>query len=292
MQDLQEALNCLGFALGSSPTPHDLKRRWKELCVKFHPDKPGGNREDFEKVTHAFRMLTDADYRHKERDRAARRGSPNNRGALDLRMMIPVSFDDAFFGRPLHVSYSIYELDDEMQIKPVRDGDELEIDRLTIELTPGTSDGYQQLLHGRGHRYGSERGNLLVAIQVLPHAKFQMREGNIISTESIALDICLKGGSIEVMTMYGLRAVKVKAGTRPGDTLKIPGCGARSVVGFGLSHRADHYVTVQIHYPSREELRASKTWQRLDIDWEEETRQDPEMAEYLNMFDSLRGRRP
>lgn len=291
MQDLHDALNCLGFAVGSSPTPHDLKRRWKELCVKHHPDKPGGRREEFEKVTHAFRMLTDAEYRHKERDHAARRGSPNNRGALDLRMMIPVSFDDAFFGRPLHVSYSIYELNDEMQIMPVLDGDELELDRLTIELTPGTSDGYQQLLHGRGHRYGDDRGNLLVAIQVLPHQKFQMREGNILSTENVALDICLKGGSIEVMTMYGLKTVKVKAGTQPGDTIRIPGCGAMRQVGFGVSRKADQLVTVQIHYPTREELRANKTWQRLDIDWEEESRGDQEMAEYLILFESFRGGR-
>ncbi len=291
MQDLLDALTTLGFTQGSTPTPTDIKRRWKELCVKHHPDKPGGSREDFERVTHAFRMLTDAEYRHKERDRATRRGSPNSRGALDLRMMIPVSFEDAFFGRPLHVSYSIYELDDSMQILPVKDGDKLELDRLTIELTPGTSDGYQQLLHGRGHRYGSERGNLLVAIQVLPHPKFTIREGSIHSSENVALDICLKGGTIEVMTMYGMKVVKVKAGTRPGDTIKIPGCGAVRQVGFGVSQKADHVLTVQIHYPSREDLRANKTWQRLDIDWGEETRQDQEMAEYLSIFHNIRERR-
>lgn len=290
MHDLQDAMSCLGFQPNANPTYSDIKKRWKDLCQKHHPDKPGGNADSFRRVTHAYRMLTDAEYRQKERDQAARRGNPNARGALDVRMVIPVSFEDAFFGRTLHISYSICQLDEGLQPIPVQDGGEVEIDRLTIELTPNTSDGYQQLLSGRGHRCGSERGNAMVVIQVLPHPRFFVRDGNVHTSENLPLDVCLKGGQIDVLTMYGLKAVKVKAGTRPGDTIRIPGCGPVREIAFNLKQKGDHVITVNVNYPSRDELRKSKAWEKLDIDWEEEARSDAEAQEFLRIFNNMGGR--
>lgn len=289
MQDLHEALNSLGYQANANPTYSDLKKRWKDLCQKHHPDKPGGNEDAFRRVTHAYKMLTDAEYRQKERDQAARRGNVNARGGLDVRMMIPVSFEDAFFGRKLTISYSICQLDESLQTIPVKDGGEVELDRLTIELTPNTSDGYQQLLAGRGHRCGSERGNALVVIQVLPHPRFHVRDGNVYSSEALPLDLCIKGGQVEVLTMYGLRPVKVRPGTKPGDTIRIPGCGPVRDIGFNMRQKGDQLVSVQVEYPSKDELRKNQTWQRLDIDWAEDPTPDNEAETLLRMFEKMNG---
>jgi DnaJ-class molecular chaperone len=287
MQDLHEALEHLGFQTHSNPTYEAIKKRWKELCQVHHPDKPTGDEEAFKKVTHAFKMLTDAEYRHKAREQAARRGNVNARGALDIRMMIPVSFDDAFFGRKVQFGYSICRFSEDMQMIPVGDGDEVEMDRLTIDLVPNTSDGYQQLLQGRGHRCGEERGNALVVIQVLPHPRFSVRGGDVHSTENVPLDVCLRGGTIEVLTLYGMKPLKVKAGTRPGDMLKLAGCGPVRDMGIGLKTKGDQHVMVNVAYPSREELRRNKAWEKLDIDWAEDAKGDQEMADYLSRFENI-----
>ena len=285
MQDLNDAMTCLGYNIGEEVTYDALKKRWKELCQKHHPDKPGGNPEEFRKVTHAFKMLTDADYRQKERERAARRpGGANNFGALDIRMVLPISFDDAFFGRALHISYAIFRIDEDSKIVPLVDGDRLEIERLTIDLPPGIPDGHQELIPGRGHRRGTERGNILAVIQVLPHGAFQLREGNIHANATIPLDLCLKGGKIDVLTMYGLKPLKVKAGTKPGDVLKMPGLGCHKAMGFGLQSKGDHFVTINVDFPSREDLREKTVWQRLEIDWQEDDKEDKEAEDFLRIF--------
>lgn len=289
MQDLHDALMALGLGHDANPSYETIKKRWKELCQKHHPDKPTGNVDAFRKVTHAFKMLTDAEYRHKEREQAARRGNVNARGALDIRMIVPVSFDDAFFGRRIQFSYSICQFTDDLQMIPVGDGGEVEMDRLSIDITPNTSDGFQQLLQGRGHRCGEQRGNALIVVQVLPHPRFHVREGHVHSTESVPLETCLRGGPLEVLTMYGLRTIKIKAGTRPGDMVKIPGCGPVREIGFNLKQKGDHFVTVNVSYPTRDELRRSKSWEKLEIDWAEDTRQDTEMSDLLRAFEKYNG---
>lgn len=294
MHDLTEAMTALGFSPNTNPTYSEVKRRWKDLCQKHHPDKPGGSADQFRKVTHAYKMLTDAEYRQKEREQAVRRGNMNARGALDIRMMIPVSFEDAFFGRRIHLSYSVCHLDENLQPIAVGDEGEVELDRLTIDLNPNTSDGYQQLLSGRGHRSGEERGNAMIIIQVLPHPRFTVRDGNVHSAENLPLDVCLKGGQIDILTMYGLRPVRVKAGTKPGDIIRIKGCGPVRDVAFGMKQRGDHLLTVNISFPTRDELKKAKAWEKLDIDWKEEPDDDQQSEDWLRLFEELHGkqRRP
>lgn len=289
MQDLQDALSTLGFVSHANPTYADLKKRWKDLCQLHHPDKPGGTNEAFRKVTHAYKLLTDAEYRQTERDRAAQRGNVNARGGLDIRMMIPVSFEDAFFGRKLQISYSICQLDENLQMIPIKDGGELELDRIAIELTPNTMDGHQQLLPGRGHRCGEERGNVLIAVQVLPHPRFHVRDGHVHSTENLPLDLCLKGGQVDVLTMYGLRTVRVRPGTKPGDTIRVPGCGPVREIAFSMrQQKGDQLVTVNVNYPSADDLKANKTWQRLDIEWDEEVKPDGAAEALLWKYEQMR----
>jgi DnaJ-class molecular chaperone len=283
MQDISEALAALGFVHGMNPDYTALKRRWKELCQKHHPDKQTGDIEAFRRVTHAFKMLTDAEYRHADRQNAARRGKPNIHGALDIRMMIPISFEDAFFGRAITFTYGICRFDENFQMIPVQDGEEVELERMTVRLQPNTTDGFEQLLPGQGHRCGVERGNALVVVQVLPHPRFQARGGHVHSTENVPLDMCLKGGTIEVLTMYGVKPLRIKAGTRPGDSLRIPGHGPRHAIGFGVQQKGDHIVTVNVAFPSRDELRKD-AWKGLDIDWEEEAKEDQEMLQYFKIY--------
>lgn len=50
--DLYDVLN-----LDSTATKKDIKHAYRELVKKFHPDKPGGDAEMFEFVTHAYEVL-------------------------------------------------------------------------------------------------------------------------------------------------------------------------------------------------------------------------------------------
>ena len=50
-----ESLSFMGFS--DFPTAGDLRRRYRELAKKWHPDLHAGNEEDFKKLNRAYRHL-------------------------------------------------------------------------------------------------------------------------------------------------------------------------------------------------------------------------------------------
>src|ERR1035437_3046478 len=85
----------------------DIKKAWKKKAHEHHPDK-GGEPQKFLEITHAYKMLTDPTYRHED----SRQKNPQ-KPDLTVRMQIPVTFEEAFFGRTIHVSYNRLELGDD-----------------------------------------------------------------------------------------------------------------------------------------------------------------------------------
>jgi DnaJ-class molecular chaperone len=280
MENLRIYLDHLGFNITEGPSPDEIKKRWKSLCQAHHPDK-GGDEGLFRKVTHAYKMLTDASYRNRCLLDDLKRGQPNGQGSLNVRMLISVSFEEAFFGRSLSLSYAVQNFTPEGEQLPVKDGDQLELDNLLITLAPNSFNGFEGLLRGKGHRCGEQRGDAAVFIQVLPHPKFRIENGKILSIEQVPLDICLKGGKIEVVTMYGIKTLKVKPGTAPGSLLEIPAA--------GFYRTGPHVVKVEVAFPSAADLKVNACWKNLGIDWNEAAEEDLEARGYLLRFSSTGG---
>lgn len=42
-------------------TPDEIKKSYRKLAAKFHPDKPGGNSQKFQELQHAYDVLSDPD---------------------------------------------------------------------------------------------------------------------------------------------------------------------------------------------------------------------------------------
>jgi DnaJ-class molecular chaperone len=89
---------------------------------------------------------------------------------------------------------------------------------------------------------------------------------------------------MDVITMYGLKPLRVKAGTKPGDVIRMPGLGCRKALGFGVHGKGDQLVTVNVDFPSREDLRQKSLWQRLEIDWSEDDKEDKESEDFMRIF--------
>lgn len=90
MEDKNTFLRVLGLVPGSNYTAGEIKKAWRKKCAEVHPDK-GGSDKDFGKVMHAYNMLTNPEYVHKERVR--RRGPAHD---MDVRLVFGVDFDDVF----------------------------------------------------------------------------------------------------------------------------------------------------------------------------------------------------
>lgn len=258
----------LGLPAGAH-TPDDMKRAWKKKASEHHPDK-GGDPEKFLTITHAYKMLTDPSYRH-ENESVRRPHKPD----LHVRMQIPVTFEEAFFGRTINVNFNRLEFGEDM--KPIRK-DTQEILYIEIKLPSGSLDGHETHFSGYGLKRGEEVGDLKIKILPQAHTRFQHRGADILSEEQVPLEIMLKGGRVEVATMYGLRTLNIPAGTAPSSRLKIKGC--------GIGKLGDHVVQVDAIFPTKEELKA---WKGLAVDWS--IGQDEEDLSLENMFDRVRGGR-
>lgn len=51
--------------LGVTPSASDseIKKGYRKMALKYHPDKPTGNEEKFKQVAEAFQILSDPDKR-------------------------------------------------------------------------------------------------------------------------------------------------------------------------------------------------------------------------------------
>lgn len=249
----------------------ELKDAWRKKCLQHHPDK-GGDPEEFKSVMHAYKMLTEPSYRYQENVREQGMAQ-----ALTVNMQIPVDFSTAFFGRPVTMAYNRVVLDKDR--KPIKQ-DREEIITITVNLPAGAVfNGYQYIEKKGGMKCEGEIGSAVIAFLSVPHPKFRPKGINILATEKIPLDVMLKGGKIEVETMYGLKTAIIPPASKPDDEIRIKKC--------GIMRKGDHVVTLDAIYPDKEGLKKGE-WKGLKINWEleEENKQD---AEYERMFATLSG---
>jgi len=266
----------LNFKDGDSPAPKDVKSRWKELCHKHHPDK-GGDRADFIRVTHAYNMLTDLEYRHKHMIEEVKHKNHNGFGDLNIRLQVPVSFVDAFFGRTLVVNYNRLHLDPSGAPKV---DEHLDLISEVVTLPAGSTGGLEMFLQGKGHKCNDIYGDALLVFTPIPHPKFRVIDRNVHSVEPILLETLLKGGKIEVNTLYGVKPLRVPPATRPGTQLLIKGCGVGS--------QNAHIVQADALFPTKDDLK-TESWAGLGVDWEEVEEEDAQAQELQSMFTQLGG---
>jgi DnaJ-class molecular chaperone len=260
--------------LGASPkdTPQELRSKWLKKCREHHPDK-GGDPAQFRAATHAYKMLTDASYQqeHKKVDLS---------DILTFNVRMPVSFEEAFFGKSLVFTWNRMELD--QTLTPIQPADgKLEPLSITLVIPPGSMQGLRFSEAGKGLRLGEHVGDVQVQIIVRGHPKFKAQDLNILSEEKVPLEMLLRGGKIDVQTMFGIKELKIPPGTQPGEQLKIKHC--------GVNKKGAHLVTVLPIFPTGQDLKDKRTLSDLDIDWTvEEEKEDATPNEDLEMFNVFR----
>lgn len=272
MKSANQYLSVLGLNPSSQYTTNELKDQWRKKCKEHHPDK-GGDPEKFRAITHAFKMLTDPEYQVQE---AKKRPEKD----LNIRMIIPVPFDDAFFGRTILVSFNRVRVTPNLE--PEEDQTHQTIDSVRIEIPAKTFSSSEHIFPQKGLICGDVVGDCIVHLQIRPHPTFRAdQNGDIISPIDIPMDLALKGGDLEVPTMFGLKTLRIPPGTQPGERLCIG--------GLGPTKTSKHYVLINPVYPSKEELQQKESWKGLGIQWSaEELKTKRQDEEFEQIFEAMR----
>ena len=269
----------LGVQKGASDD--EIKKAFRKLAVKYHPDKNPGDKEaeaKFKEANEAYSVLSDKTKRARYDQfghagvGGAGRGNPLGGGnpfggaysyggqsfnfdfgggGLDDILGAMFGFGGAGFrgarrGRDLQTSITI---DFKEAIfgtnKTIRvDGKDIK-----LKIPAGIYDGQRIRLNGKGGEApteGGQRGDLYVEIRVRAH-KTLTREGDLILSEvTISMVDAVLGTEVDVETVDGKITMKVPAGTQPGTNFKLSGHGAPRL---GSDERGPQIVTVNVEIP-------------------------------------------
>ncbi len=271
----QDYYEILGVSKNASDD--EIKKAYRKLAIKYHPDKNPGNKEaeaKFKEISEAHEVLSDKQKRARYDQfghagvggGAGTSGNPFAGGSYNFNGQ---SFNFDFTGGGLDdILGSIFGFGGG-QRRATRGADyrttvvlsfeeavfgatkivSADGKDLKVKIPAGIDDGMSIRLTGKGGAApkGGTKGDLYVFVRVKPH-KHLTREGSIILSEkTVSMVDAALGTEVDVETVDGNVRMKVPAGTQSGTPFKLSGHGVPLMRSDG--DRGPHIVTIIVETP-------------------------------------------
>ncbi len=122
------------------------------------------------------------------------------------------------------------------------DGMVVSEETVSIKIPAGVVDGMQLKVSGKGNEAPGNgiAGDLLVAIEELPHTSLQREGDNLHHDLYISFSEAALGTSKEIETVSGKVRIKIDPGTQSGKILRLRGKGIPSINGYGTGDLLVH----------------------------------------------------
>jgi molecular chaperone DnaJ len=257
--------NILGVQRGASS--EDIKKAYRKLAMKHHPDRNGGDDSQFKKIQEAYDTLGDDNKRSEYDNPQPQFGrgdfhfntnnvndifgamfGHNPFGGFQQRQMrnksinisVQMTLKDILHGKDVVGSIRLPSgREQALQIKipkGVSQGD-------TIRFSQMGDDTYPQL----------PKGDLIAIIEEIPDREFERHGADLYISKTISVFDLMLGGSITIRTVEdSTLEVTVPAGFTPGKTMSCQGYGLP--VAANASQRGNLFVRVEVFVPKITEI--------------------------------------
>jgi len=234
------------LGVNKSASPDEIKRAYKKLAMRHHPDR-GGNQKTFQEINEAYDTLKDpnkkAAYDNPQPQMNINSGNMNDifssffgggrrvlRKNPDVTINVTVELEDIIEGKNIVGRYNL------------RSGEEVVAN---IHIPAGIESGQILQLKGLGDNINPNlpRGDLLAKITVKSHKRFVRDRLHLRTSCSINVLELILGTEIVIDKLGGGPIiVKIPAGTNPGTILSIAGYGIKD---YRTQRTGNLYVEVK-----------------------------------------------
>ena len=159
----------------------------------------------------------------------------------DYELAASISLEDANLGITLDLNFSVPEQDAQGMVKQVPH-------TFKARIPKGIINGTKMLLRGKGGKgfNGGENGNLYLNISFLPHKLFKVNDHDLLIDLPIMPWEAALGATVAVPTMQGLVNLKIPAGSKSGQKMRI----AKRGLPKKHEEHGDLFAVLQIVMPS------------------------------------------
>ncbi len=293
MSPLKDYYQILGVSRGANE--QEIKQAYRKLARKYHPDiNPGDTQAEahFKEINEAYETLSDKEKREKY-DRFGSewkryeqagpggdygsstdfsdifesffgggrggRGGPGGPGGpggnfnmrmdgQDVEQQADITLEEAFHGTQRSVQFS----------NP--NGTPRTI---TVKIPAGSDTGGRVRVAGEGGpgHNGGTRGDLILVVRVLPHARFERKGSDLHVTVDSNMYTLLLGGQVQVPTLGGKTiTLTIPPHTQNGRTFRLSGQG---MPVLRLDRRGDLYAKLSAVLPTKLSARERELFEEL-----------------------------
>jgi curved DNA-binding protein len=281
----------LGVERGASED--EIKKNYRKLARKYHPDvsKEANAKEKFQEVSEAYETLKDKEKRAAYDSLGSHRAGQDFRpppdwfsrfgrgggaqedvdlGGVDLSDLFESlgrgGFGRGFQRRDFKIPGEDYEVTVPLTLEELaRGGVEREFRigerNVRARIPRGAAEGERLRLRGKGGpgANGGPSGDLYLNVSVLPHPLFKPNGHDLDLELPVAPWEAALGAQIEIPTLEGEVAMKLPAGSKSGQKLRLAGKGLPKPGGGA----GDLYAAVQVAVPSAPTERERELYQQL-----------------------------
>lgn len=256
------------LGIDRNATQDDIKRAFRSLASKYHPDK-GGDTAKFQEIQEAYATLSDPQKKSTYDNPSPFGTNPDgswrqaNAGGFEqffhqfgpdlgslfgghfaqrrarnrnVNLEAEITLEEAYRGKEIIASYRLSTNQERA---------------FEVKIPPGAHDGLVLRISGAGDNalHGLPPGDAMLNIRVLPHPRFQRNGADIIEEITISAWDAILGKDLNIKSINNDNlVVRINEGTQPDSFLRLQGYGMPVLNNHGV--KGNHMIRIKVAIPN------------------------------------------